>query len=197
MLNIIIVPVLTFFIVKYNPVFIKWISSVVPKNIYNTLLKSTNTIDSTLRSLIKGQCFVAFCLGVLYLIGFYSIGLQSAFVIAIIAGFCRIIPYMDIVVGGGLSLISCLYNFISWNQIFLVALIFVIVQSIDGLFITPKVIGKKAGLHPIVVILSIISFGDMFGIWGVILAVPIVAVVKDIVNIALPSYLHSNFYNED
>ena len=194
--NIILVPILTFFIIKYIPIFSIWSNKIIPKNIHSSLLESITKVDTTLKNVLKGQCLIATTLGILYVIGFYLIGLPSALAIGIIAGICRIIPYMDVVVGGILSIISCLYNFDSWQQLALVAIVFAVIQSIDGLFITPKIIGKKAGLHPIVVILSVFAFGDLMGIWGVLLAVPIVAVSKDIISIILPSYFESDFYKK-
>ena len=137
---------------------------------------------------------VAGILAVLYILGFSIIGLQGAFAIGLIAGACRIINYLDVIVGGTLSLMVILSDFQGIGQLLAVAGVFLVVQSVDGMFITPRVIGDRVGLHPVLVIVSILSFGDLFGFWGVLLAIPVLAVAKVLWFSTKPFYLASRPY---
>ncbi len=88
-------------------------------------------------------------------------------------------------------MIALLTDFHGWGQLLGLLLVFVIVQSVDGVLITPRIIGKQSGLHPFVVIISVISFAQLFGFWGVLLAVPVIAVAKVIITAAIPFYKSS------
>jgi predicted PurR-regulated permease PerM len=187
-MNIILVPLFTFFLLKDFEENKAKFYSLVPRDILAPFHQLMMRIGLTLRRVIKGQMIVAAIVGVLYIVGFSIIGLPSALVIGAVAGICRIIPYLDVVVGGSLGVVALLANFHSWGQLLGLLLVFVIVQSVDGIFITPRIIGKQSGLHPFVVIISVISFAQLFGFWGVLLAVPVIAVVKVIIMSAIPVY---------
>jgi predicted PurR-regulated permease PerM len=77
-----------------------------------------------------------------------------------------------------------------------VAVVIGVVQAIDGMFITPRIIGERAGVHPVVVIASVIAFGDLFGILGILIAVPVVDIVSASFQMALPYYRNSPFYRQ-
>ena len=138
---------------------------------------------------------VAAILAVLYVVGLSFIGLPQAVAIGVVAGICRMIPYLDVVVGGGLSLIVLLADFQGATQLLSVAIVFLVVQAIDGLLITPRVVGERVGLHPMVVITSVLAFANWFGFWGVLVALPVVAIVKALLVTARPFYLASQLYD--
>ena len=121
-------------------------------------------------------------------------GFPFAISIAIVAGICRVVPYLDVVVGGLLSLIVILSNFENYGQVIGIVAVFGVVQAADGMFITPRIIGERVGIHPIVVILSVLALGDWFGFWGVLLAIPAVAVGKILAGALLPYYKRSHVY---
>ena len=154
-------------------------------------------VSDALRDAIKGQAIVAGILAVLYVAGLSMIGLQGAVAIGLLSGICRLIPYLDVIIGGSLSLIVVLSDFQGAGQLLAVAGVFLIVQSLDGMLITPRIIGEKVGLHPIIVIVSIIAFGESFGFWGVILAIPGIAVAKVVWYSAKPFYFASKAYDSE
>jgi predicted PurR-regulated permease PerM len=195
-LNIVLIPILTFFMLKDHERFSGVLRSLVPPDLLEPVQRLGHRIDLTLRSVLKGQAIVAAILTVLYVVGFTAVGLQSAIAIGVVAGICRIIPYFDVIVGGALSAIVLLSNFTGWGQALSVVLVFVVVQALDGAFITPSVIGERLGLHPVIVILSVLAFGNWLGFWGVLLAIPAAAIVKVLVGAALPYYRQSRAYTE-
>lgn len=150
-------------------------------------------VNSMLRAVVKGQFIVAFLLSILYMIGFSIIGVPSGVAIGALAGICRLVPYFDVLVGLLLCTIVILTQG-SGLAIFLAAIVVIgIVQSIDGLLVTPRIIGDRAGLHPIAVIASVYAFGAQFGLLGVLLAVPVVAATVVIVKLSWP-YLNQSYF---
>ena len=196
LLNIVLVPLLSFFLLNHLHAIKASLVKIVPKFLSKSLIIGAQQVDLTLKTVIKGQFVVACILGILYMTSFSLIGMESALVIGFISGVCRLVPYLDIVVGGTLSLIVILSNAQGTSILVAVFVSFFVIQTVDGLFITPRVIGKKAGLHPGVVILSVLAFGQLLGFWGVLLAIPIVAVIKDLVRLLLPHYFQSAYYND-
>jgi predicted PurR-regulated permease PerM len=115
---------------------------------------------------------------VLYAIGLWAIGVELWILLAIISGFGAIIPYMGFLVGIVLSLVMALVTFGDLSHVLQVVGLFLIIQFIEGWVITPKIVGEKVGLSPIIVILAILAAGHLFGLLGVFLAVPGAAVLR-------------------
>lgn len=194
--NVVMIPVFTFFLMNDFPRFAATLRRLTPVDLRAPALVVKQRVDTTLRSVIRGQATVAGILAVLYVLGLSIVGLQSAVAIGVVAGICRVIPYFDVLVGGTLSLIVILSSFQGWGQVLSVVLVFLIVQAVDGAFVTPRVIGERVGLHPLVVIASVLAFGDWFGFWGVLLAIPTVAIIKALMEAAAPYYLASRAYDQ-
>lgn len=151
-------------------------------------------VNLMLRAVVKGQFIVAFVLSLLYMIGFSIIGVPSGVAIGALAGICRIVPYLDVVVGLLLCTIVILTQG-SGLAIFIAAIVVIgVVQSLDGLIVTPRIIGDRAGLHPVAVIASVYAFGVQFGLLGVLLAVPVVAATVVIVKLSWPFFRQSYFF---
>ena len=194
MINLGLIPFFLFFFLKDYQSLTDSLWSLVPKDLIPPTRSVTHRINLTLRSVLKGQATVAGILMVLYVIGLSIVGIQSAVIIGLVAGLCRIIPYLDVLVGAVLSTIVILSDFGGFGQVFGVIIVFLVVQALDGAFITPQIVGDRVGLHPMAIIISVIAFGNWFGFWGVLLAVPIVAVGKSLFVAAKPYYMASATY---
>lgn len=195
-INMLLIPLLTFFLIKDWEDVKQQLVRLVPVDLRSPLAKVENNLDLTLRAVIKGQVTVAIILSVLYIIGLNVAGIQAATAIGLVAGVCRLIPYLDVIVGLPLSIIAILSNFHSFGQIVFVFSVFLFVQTLDGMLITPRMIGEKVGLHPAIVIVSVIAFSNIMGFWGVLLAIPIVAALKTLWLLAEPVYLKSTLYKQ-
>ena len=193
-INLVLIPVLTLFFLKDYQVLRTGLSRLVPPDLREPLHTVLHKVDQTLRTVLKGQVIVAMILGILYVIGLSLVGIPSAIAIGVVAGICRLIPYLDVIVGGTLSAIVLLSDFQGWTPVLMVVVVFVTVQGIDGAFITPAVLGDRIGLHPVVVVATVLAFADWFGFWGVIMAVPVAAVIKVLIAFGKPFYLSSRFY---
>lgn len=196
LVNIVLIPMITFFALVNMPKLRKSALTFVPYDLRDPSSELVMKLSTTIRSLLKGQALVALSVGVLYSISLSLIGLESGFLIGVITGIGRMIPYVDLLLGGTLSLIVVFYNFSSWTDLIPVSLVFLIVGSLDGMLIAPRILGRQAGLHPLVVILSLLSFANLYGFWGFVLAIPAIAVFKDLVLFLLPYYYRSSFYKK-
>lgn len=194
LLYLILIPTLTFFMLKDYKNIAQGLKSLVPLDLQAPTGRLVHRVNLTLRSVLKGQAIVAGILMVLYVIGLSIVGLTSSVAIGVVAGICRVIPYFDVIVGGILSTIVLLSDFGGWGHVLSVVLVFLIVQAIDGAFITPGVIGDRVGLHPIVVILTVIAFADWLGFWGILLAIPSAAIAKVLIEATIPYYRASRAY---
>jgi predicted PurR-regulated permease PerM len=170
------------------------IISFIPIDVIPRFVDFFGEVDKKLRSVLCGQSLVILSLCCLYPFAFLIAGLPAAIAVGVLTGLARFIPYMDIVVGSFLCFFVLATNSVSQSLVLYVSLSFLIVQLLDGLFITPKIMGKFSGLHPSLVILSVLCFGDWFGFYGVLLAVPIAAVGKVSFDKVLKTYKESVFF---
>ncbi|MBQ46681.1 MAG: hypothetical protein CMP10_04200 [Zetaproteobacteria bacterium] len=193
-INLALVPVLVFFVHADYDHLKSVVSSLIPEDLWEPMNFGWQSIDRTLKSVLKGQITVAVILACLYMMALGSIGLSAGVAIGAIAGLCRVIPYLDVLVGLSLSLVVIITKNSGIGQLIEVCGVFLVVQAIDGMFITPRVIGDKAGLHPGVVIISVIALGDWFGFFGVLVAIPLVATVKVLLEIMIPYYRASSLF---
>lgn len=125
----------------------------------------------------RGQLIIALCQGVLFAIGFTLAGLEYGIVLGFVAGMLNIIPYLGSLVGAGVTLPLAFFQPDGgiWTLLW-VLIAFIVVQSIEGYFLTPRIMGDRTGLHPLVIIIAILFWGTVFGgILGMILAIPLTA----------------------
>lgn len=151
-------------------------------------------IHAQVQGFIQGQIVVCVCLGVMYTIGLVLCDVPFAVIIGVFAGIVSFIPYLGIALGiGPAVLLALLQHGISWHVAGTVAT-FVVAQSIEGSFLTPKIVGDKVGLNPVWVILAVIVFGSYLGFLGLLLAVPIAATLKVLVVAGVDQYRQSTLF---
>ncbi len=190
-----LIPIFLFFILRDQKHFISLVGSIVPTDLKPVGKKFVQRCDRVIKSVLKGQLEVAGILGILYILGLFIVGVPMGWTVGLIAGICRIVPYLDVIIGLPLALLSCLTDFSGWGSLVGVFIVFGTVQALDGALITPKIIGQSSGLHPVLVICSVLAFGDWFGFYGVLLAIPIVALLKVVAESLMRLYSISSFYN--
>ena len=194
--NFALIPVFMFFFMSEKEKLKFTLLAVAPKDITPLLTESWLSVDTVLRAVVKGQLWVASILGFLYMLSFSLISLPSALAIGLVAGFCRIVPYFDVIISLLLGIAAILAGGGGGSDILVLIFVIAIVQAIDGMFITPRVVGDRVGLHPILVIASVIAFGSQLGVLGVIMAIPIVATVSVFISFGFSYYLESPYYRE-
>ena len=193
-LYIVLIPLLTFFMLKDYEHLAAGLRTLVPPDLLLPVGHIRVRLDQTLKSVLKSQAIVAAILGLLYTIGLSVVGLPSGVAIGLISGVCRLIPYGDVMIGGSLCALVLVSYGTGLAQVAGVVGVFVVVQALDGAFITPTVIGERIGLHPVAIILSVLALGDWLGFWGILLAIPVAALVKVLFESLLPYYRASRAY---
>ena len=175
-LALIIMPFILFYLLKDGKRLPKYILTFLPVTFRNQSFTVMKEINSSISLYIRGQIIVSFCIGILMFIGFLIIGLEYASLLALIAAFTSVVPYL----GPAIAITPALIIAIVTSPIMLLKLIVVwtVVQLIEGKFISPQIMGRNLHIHPITIIFVILTAGNLFGVIGIILAVPGYAVLK-------------------
>jgi predicted PurR-regulated permease PerM len=174
---IFITPILVFYLLNDWEIFVAKTRSYLPKNAAKQIEEVLIQIDQILSGYIRGQINVCLILGVIYAASLSFIGLDFGFLIGFLTGLFSFVPYIGMLFGVTVAIVISLFQ---WGfdsfHIALVAGVFLLGQFIEANFLTPKLIGKKIGLHPIWVVFGLFFFGALFGFVGVLIAVPLTAV---------------------
>ncbi|VAX24310.1 hypothetical protein MNBD_NITROSPINAE03-1613 [hydrothermal vent metagenome] len=192
--NLVLIPVATFYMLKDFDSITESVSRRIPAPYRDRLLGVFRNIDITLSAFFRGQLLIAMFMAALLSSGLFIIGIPMGIFIGIVAGLSNIVPYLPVFIGLAPALILAYLSFGDIEHIALVAALFASAQAIEGLYITPKVLEKAVGLHPVAVMASLLIGGAFFGFIGVVVAVPAAATIK-VVLVELDSdYLKSDFY---
>jgi predicted PurR-regulated permease PerM len=195
-MNLVLIPVVTFYLLcDWNKV-VNGVRSLVPRQSEPTFTKLLKECDSVLGAFFRGQFLVMLALGVIYSVGLSIIGLQIGITIGLIAGILTIVPYLGSIIGVLSASIAAYVQFGTVSSVLLVCLVFVVGHIIEHVFLTPKLVGDRIGLHPVAVIFAILAGGSLFGFLGVLLALPVAAVIMVWVRYWLARYRHSQIYQQ-
>jgi predicted PurR-regulated permease PerM len=170
----------------------------VPRPLEPTVTQLVRESDAVLGSFLRGQMSVVFALAAMYATGLSLAGLKFGMLIGIVAGLVSFVPYLGPVVGIGGGLISAIVSGGDiWVNVALVLGVFMIGQMIESFFLTPKLVGDSIGLHPVAVVFAVLAGGQLFGFFGVLLALPASAVILVVLRHAHERYLASNLYGAE
>lgn len=178
--NFALAPVLAFYIMKDLEHLKKWGISQVPREWTEDVLYLAKEIDHVFASFIRGHLTVVFIVGVLTSLAFIFIGLEFATMLGIIAGLAELIPYFGPLIGAVPAVALALLQS-KWLALKVIIAVFVI-QQLEGTVISPKILGNSVGLHPLAIIIALLAGGHLFGIAGMLLAVPLAAIARILVS---------------
>ena len=194
-LLIVIVPVVTFYMLYDWDRMVAATDTLLPRDHAPTIREIARDIDRTLASFVRGQGTVCLILGVFYAAALMIIGLQFGLVIGVTAGLLTFIPYVGALVGGALSIGLALFQFWGeWWMIGAVAVVFFFGQFVEGNFLSPNLVGQSVGLHPVWLIFALSAFGSLFGFVGMLVAVPVAAVIGVVVRFFTERYREGMLY---
>lgn len=174
------VPFILFYLLKDGHKLPQFIMGMVPTMARKQSGHIMNEMNHQVSSYIRGQIIVSFCIGMLLYIGYLIIGLDYSLTLAVIASFTSVVPYLGPVIAITPALIVALVT--SPVMLLKMVVVWTVVQLIEGKFISPQIMGKSLRIHPISIIFVILTAGNLFGIVGIVLAVPGYAVLKVIVS---------------
>jgi predicted PurR-regulated permease PerM len=177
--SLVMAPILAFYMLKDIERIKKSFWSLIPKSNRKEVKNLFKKIDEVLMGYLKGQLLVSFVVGVLSILGLYILKVRFFLIIGLFAGVMNLIPYLGAIFGAIPAIF--IVSFKSLKAILAVLILFTIIQQLEGSLISPRIVGDKVGLHPIVIIFSLLAGGELLGIIGMILAVPIAGIIKVII----------------
>lgn len=190
--NLLLVPVVAFYLLRDWDKMMADLGMLLPRNVEPVAVGLLKECDEVLGAFFKGQLMVMVALGVVYSLGLGLIGLQFAILIGMMAGLASIIPYMGFVLGFASALVVAMFQFDSYTGIAMVVAVFMVGQALEGWVLTPLLVGDKIGLHPVAVIFALMAGGQLFGFIGLLIALPMAAVIM-----VLLRHLHRNYKASD
>ncbi|AOV07712.1 AI-2E family transporter [Sporosarcina ureilytica] len=175
-LAIVTVPFILFYLLKDGEKLPKVFINMLPPRMRDDARDIVKQTDHQISSYIQGQILVAICIGVMVSIGFFIIGMDYALLLGVLAMFTSVVPYLGPLIAITPAVIIAVVT--SPFMIVKLAIVWTIVQLIDGKFISPQIMGKSLQIHPITIIFVLLTAGSLFGVAGVILGIPGFAVLK-------------------
>lgn len=194
---ILITPVVAFYLLRDWDIITDRFHALLPRKHEKVIREQLAIIDTTLAGFIRGQINVCIFLAVFYAVGLSIVGLKFGILIGIATGVLVILPYVGLIFSMLVGLTVAFFQYGSWDGVLPVLMVFVIGQVLEGNFVTPKLVGEKVGLHPAWIIFGLLAGGSLFGFVGVLIAVPVTAVIGVLIRFAISGYLHSSYYHGD
>lgn len=191
---LVLVPIVSFYLMVDWPRLVSKINDLVPNQNKKRIHTIFTDIDKSLSGFIRGQLTVCFLLGGFYAIALSLIGLEYGFFIGVAAGVLSLIPYIGSLFGLVASVGMAFYQFGGWEYPAIALAIFIVGQLVEGNYLTPKLVGGSVGLHPLWVIFVLMAGGALLGLLGMMIAVPVAAVIGVLVRHAIINYKDSSYY---
>ncbi|NNM13974.1 MAG: AI-2E family transporter [Gammaproteobacteria bacterium] len=195
--TIALTPILAFYLLRDWDLLVARIGALIPRRYQEKTFLIAKESDQALGSFLRGQMMVMIGLAVIYSIGLSMLGLDNAIAIGVLSGLVSFVPYLGFIVGIFLAGITA---FAQGGGLLLLAgvvLVFAVGQAIEGTVLTPKLVGESIGLHPVVVIFAVMAGGQLFGFFGVLLALPAAAVLSVFVRHFYADFIEDDYLDDD
>jgi predicted PurR-regulated permease PerM len=195
--NLALVPVVAFYLMRDWNLLLDKALGIVPLSWQQRTSELAGEADEVVGAFLRGQFLVMCALGAIYSAGLWLVGLQLAMLLGLIAGLSSIVPYLGFMVGIVASLIAAYAQFNDWTMLLWVVLVFGVGQAVESMLLTPILVGDRIGLHPVAVIFVLMAGAQVAGFVGVVLALPVGAVIMVFLRHALQHYRSSELYGGD
>ena len=193
--NLLLIPMIAFYLMRDWKVLVARLHGLLPRPLEPTVTQLVRESDEVLGAFLRGQMSVILALAAIYATGLSLAGLKFGMLIGIVAGLVSFVPYLGPVVGIGGGIVSAIVSGGDpWINLSLVVLVFGIGQLIESFLLTPWLVGDRIGLHPVAVIFAVLAGGQLFGFFGVLLALPAAAIMLVVLRHAHERYLTSELY---
>ncbi|AZL67460.1 MULTISPECIES: AI-2E family transporter [Pseudomonas] len=195
--NLVLIPVVGFYLLRDWDLMMAKLRSLLPRQREEQVVGLAGECHEVLGAFVRGQLLVMLALGVIYSTGLMLVGLELGLLIGMLAGLAAIVPYMGFIIGIGAALVAGLFQFSGdlYPMLGIVA-VFMVGQALEGMVLTPMLVGDRIGLHPVAVIFAILAGGELFGFTGVLLALPVAAVIMVLLRHVHDLYKESGMYGE-
>ncbi len=196
LVNLALIPIVLFYVLRDWDILVAQVDAMIPRRFHSTVTGITREIDAVLSEFLRGQITVMMLMAVFYVIGLWAVGLNFALPVGLITGLLVFVPYLGVGLGMLLGTVAAVLQFDSITGVALVWAVFAVGQVVESIFITPKFVGERIGLHPVAVIFALLAFGQLFGFFGVLLALPASAAILVGLRHLQANYQSSNVYKK-
>ena len=192
--NLVLIPVIAFYFMRDWDILVDKIAHLIPRHIEPLVTRLAKESDEVLAAFMRGQLLVMACLGGIYSTGLWIAGLELALLVGLLAGLVSFVPYLGFIVGILAAVIASLMQLHDLTLLISIAIVFGIGQLIESMLLTPLLVGDRIGLHPVAVIFAILVGGQLFGFVGIMIALPVSAVVMVLLRYVYQTYVTSGLY---
>lgn len=193
-LNFFLIPLFFFYVIHDYEKIVEGLQSFIPLKARPKLSRYLALCNQVLSGYVRGQLLVALSLGVLYALGLSIVGLRFGVLIGLFSGLISIIPYAGFTLGFLTAITIALANDAGIAPLLGVCAVYIVVQALEGTLITPKLVGNKVGLSSLATMLALIIGGNVMGLMGMLLAIPIAAIIKTLIHDLKSEYVELDFY---
>jgi predicted PurR-regulated permease PerM len=195
--NIALTPVVGFYLLRDWDQVLQRIHEMIPRDMLDDVVRLLGECDEVLSAFLRGQMLIMILLGCIYSAGLTLVGLKLALLIGMLAGLASIVPYLGFFVGIIAAAIAAVFQFQDVVHLVYIAIVFGVGQMLEGMVLTPWLVGDRIGLHPVAVIFAVLAGGQLFGFIGILLALPVAAVIMVFVRHLRVSYINSEYYADE
>ncbi|HRN61636.1 MAG TPA: AI-2E family transporter [Luteimonas sp.] len=194
--NLVLLPILAFYFLRDWDLLVERVASMIPRDHIGTVSRLAKESDEVLGAFLRGQFIVMLALGAIYAIGLSLVGLKLGLLIGIVAGLISFVPYLGATTGIVMAVLAALVQAQGFDLklLVLVGAVFAIGQLIESYVLTPRIVGDRIGLHPVVVMFAVMAGGQLFGFVGMLIALPVAAVANVLLRFAHERYTQSRLY---
>ncbi|GAB2804120.1 AI-2E family transporter [Halomonas shantousis] len=193
--NLALIPVVTFYLLLDWDHLKGRIQELLPRRVEPSATRLAKECDEVLSAFLRGQLLVMLSLGAIYATGLSLLGVRFGLLIGLLAGLASIVPYLGVIVGITIAAVVAFFQFGEWLPLLGVGAVFAVGQIAESTLLQPLLLGDKIGLHPVAVIFAVLAGGQLFGFTGILLALPVAAVIMVLLRFVLERYKNSNLYD--
>lgn len=197
LLNLVFVPVFAFYLLVDFPKVKRSVQELIPVPYREVIVERVREVDRAVAAFVRGQLTIALILAAINATGLMLLDVPLGLIIGILAGLANMIPYMALVVGLAPALVLAWAEHGSWAVVLGVLAVFSGAQMLEGMVLSPRILGKSVNLHPVWVLLAVIAGGSLFGFLGMLIAVPVAAAIQVFVRHWLELYRSSRIYGQE
>lgn len=191
---LLLVPVVTFYLLRDWDALLEQIHSLVPRPVEPVVVDLARQCDAVLGEFLRGQVLVMAALGTIYTIGLWIAGVEFSLLIGMLAGAVSFVPYLGSIIGILVAGVVAFLQFHDVLHLVFVALVFGTGQVIEGMVLSPLLVGDRIGLHPVAVIFAVMAGGQLFGFFGILIALPVAAIAVVMLRYVRTRYMASSLY---
>jgi predicted PurR-regulated permease PerM len=194
LLNLVLIPVVVFYLLRDWDELVRRVHDLLPRRWAGRVAKLAEESDEVLSAVFRGQLMVMIALGGIYSLGLWLVGLNLGLLIGLLAGLISFIPYAGSISGVLIASLAAFVQFGEFDAVLWVLAVFAVGQMLEGMWLTPWLIGHRIGLHPVAVLFAVLAGGQLFGFLGVMLALPVASVIMVLLRHAHDIYKGSDLY---